>query len=939
MRAIIRFDDNISLSIDRFAFADETSKRGAAVGILEQGPIIFTLNPFEQEIDIRAQPDRYRGFVDSGPGFGIHECSATGRQYMGRFAQKARNDLAFTGAKCRFAKSLEYVVDTAPGSGFDLRVGVSEWHAKRARQTPPDRRLASAHHTDQDDGFVELSHGIRLHLRPFARQRARSFRQFAILIPIPPQKEAMFAGAGVRESRWVGKYFWVSLSYWCSWQAGWPGTALPRDHVRTRSNRSFPTANCQSEMTPGLLKAKRSIVMAGIAAVGLAISGTAIWAQDADSVPPNAAGMNENAQPMADTRAPEATGTPRNIIHMEELAPPEKAGDTPPLTPAEDSAANPLGVHTGELPPPDKAAEMPSDMPPKGPILRSGGTGAVQVGELGTLEGPLAGTLDASSGGLGSNEWQGSDRPTMVTMLQSVPAATPSATERLLIRKLLLTAAAPPPGHAMGSFNQLRLTRLLDGGYIDDAAKLALRMQEPNNFDLLRVQTDALLYDGRDNDACSDLTSHRLDSAEPFWVELRAYCYAVTNDAAPLDLTRAVITEQGIADPAFIALLDGWTSGKPKMPDTIRFPDSIHIAMLAHLKLPMTNEIATGTGLPGSLIAASSVESPPQIRIGAAERALRAGMLPVTVLQQVLDLTSFSAQDLNGASALARTEPFMKALARLSAAIKSEHEAAGRAELIHTAFEIGEREGLLRQVAELLADPAAQIMPAPDWSGWSDLMARGLLLAGHPESAQRWLDILDPAAPQNAAEVQQLELAFALSAPNPRRNADAKQVLANITQLAQPPAKDPAQPPDSTDSTGTAMDQPADPAPEKTAEKLTPQSIARTVLDLGVFDAAQGQLMPSDMKVDIEPLMKQISGGRRPADVLMQRIDKAALADSRGEVALAVATALGDHGPGDLSPDIVVRLIRALQTASMRDAAHLLAQEAFLLRPSGATPQ
>jgi len=63
------------------------------------------------------------------------------------------------------------------------------------------------------------------------------------------------------------------------------------------------------------------------------------------------------------------------------------------------------------------------------------------------------------------------------------------------------------------------------------------------------------------------------------------------------------------------------------------------------------------------------------------------------------------------------------------------------------------------------------------------------------------------------------------------------------------------------------------------------------------------------------------------------------LADSRGEVALAVATALGDRGPGDLAPDIVVRLIRALQTASMPDAAHLLAQESFLLRPVGFAAQ
>jgi hypothetical protein len=685
-------------------------------------------------------------------------------------------------------------------------------------------------------------------------------------------------------------------------------------------------------MTSGFLKRQCLAIIGGIAAAVMATPCTAIRAQDADSVQSNVTGMTKGSQPMVDTPAPEATGMPRNIIHMEELAPAGKSGEMAP----KDSAAVPDDVQMDELPVPAKAAAMPADMPPRGPILRSGGTGAVQVGELGTLEGPLAGTLDTSNGGLGSNEWQGSDRATMITMLQSVPAATPSATQRLVMRKLLLTAAAPPPGRATESFNQLRLTKLLDGGYLDDAAKLGLRIQEPNNFDLLRVQTDALLYAGRDDDTCSDVTTHRLDSAEPFWVELRAYCYAVTNDSGPLDLTRAVITEQGIADPAFITLLNGWTSGKPTMPDSIRFPDSIHVAMLVHLKLPMTTEIATDIGLPGSLIAAASMETPTPIRIAAAEKALRAGMLPVAVLQQVLELTSFSAQDLDGAAALARSEPLMKGLARLWAAVKNENEAGARAELVHTAFEIGEREGLLRQVAELFADPAAQIMPSPDLSRWSDLMARTLLLAGRPESAQRWLDILDPTLPENAAEVQQLELAFALSAPNPRRNADAKQVLADLSAAAQPPAEKSAQ---SSDVSGTAMDQTVDLTVNHPVEKPSPQLIGRAVLDLGVFDAVESALMPTDAKLAIEPLMEKVSGGRRPADVLMQRIDKAALADSRGEVALAVATALADHGPGDLAPDIVVRLIRALQTASMRDVAHLLAQEAFLLRPATAAPQ
>jgi hypothetical protein len=253
---------------------------------------------------------------------------------------------------------------------------------------------------------------------------------------------------------------------------------------------------------------------------------------------------------------------------------------------------------------------------------------------------------------------------------------------------------------------------------------------------------------------------------------------------------------------------------------------------------------------------------------------------------------------------------------------------------VHTALEIGEREGILRQVAELFAAPAAEIMPNPDWTGWSDLMTRGLLLAGRAEAAQRWLDILDPNAPDSAEEVQQLSLAFALTAPNPRRNAEAKLVLAKLSQAVSP-AQDATPMSSGPDAMGMAADPMATmPDAAKPITKPSPEQIFRSVLDLGIFDAVATDLMPSDSKSAVEPLMKENPAGRRPAPVLMQRIDKAALSDSRGEVALSVATALGDRGPGDLAPDVVVRLVRALQTASIRDAAHLLAQEALLLRPA-----
>src|SRR5262249_11020857 len=154
--------------------------------------------------------------------------------------------------------------------------------------------------------------------------------------------------------------------------------------------------------------------------------------------------------------------------------------------------------------------------------------------------------------------------------------------------------------------------------------------------DILRAQTDALLYAGRDTNACSDVTAHRLDSAESFWVELRAYCYATTGDLGPLELTRAVVASQGLADPAFITLLDGLVRKKPVQPPTIRYPDPIHIVMMNKQQLPLTAEMATGLGSPASLLTAKSMATPRALRVAAAERLFRVGALPTPVLADIL---------------------------------------------------------------------------------------------------------------------------------------------------------------------------------------------------------------------------------------------------------------------------------------------------------------
>jgi hypothetical protein len=560
---------------------------------------------------------------------------------------------------------------------------------------------------------------------------------------------------------------------------------------------------------------------------------------------------------------------------------------------------------------------------------------AVAVGDLGTVEGPIAGTLDAMDG-LGEDAWAKSDRTTIIGMMQGVPPATPSAASSLLLRKVLLTSAALPPGRSDRSFNALRLSKLLDGAALNDAAELATRVQAPNNPEILQLQAEAFIRAGRDFDACGDLTATRLQSAERFWVQLRAFCYAVNHDLPALELTRTVISDQGLSDPSFLVLLDGLANGQVTAPETVALPDALHLLMLSRLNLPMNAEMAVSLGLADSLMAAQSAATPAPLRIAAAEKLLRAGALPTDLFGDILDLTTFAAGDLSGAPALARAEPLMQGLARLGAALRMTGNPEQRADLIHTALEIGETAGILRQVALLFGDDAAAVAPDRGWANWSDLYMRALLLAGRPDAAARWFNILsmNPSAVTDVANQLQIILAFA--APTQADNLTTLALLRGLALSANPPPPASPDPPPPAVIDPLAPDQalppPEPPPPLPLPPPPSDALVARATLVLGLYDAMT-RTLPMEAQESVQPLVAKMSAGRRPPPALMQRIDRASLSGARGEVALGVIAALGTQGARDLAPDVVVRLVRALQTAGIRDGARELALEAFLLRP------
>jgi len=574
-----------------------------------------------------------------------------------------------------------------------------------------------------------------------------------------------------------------------------------------------------------------------------------------------------------------------------QLAVPDVASQDPRVLVPSDSAAEPAIV----LPPPNVDNSRQNNNLPSMPT-------PVAVGDLGIVEGPVAGTLNDFNGGLGQDMWAGSNRSDVEMLLRRAPTTLMSQTSRLLFRKVLLTEAPLPVGLGTQPFNALRIQLLLDAGELSDAGALAARIRS-RDAQTQRMQADAMLYAGRDIEVCGEATSERLQSAEPFWVSLRAYCYHFDGDTLALELTRSVMEQQGIADAAFFHLLDAFDVEEQTPPDVIASPNAIHVRLLLRHDLPIPLNAVSSLGMPVSVITAMLPDMAIEMRRPVAEQVFRSGVLPASVMADVFDATEFASGDLNLSTTIARSEPMMAALERIHHALKIDGRADRRAELVHLAFLIGRNEGLLAQIAELFADDAAAIYPAPNWEAWSPLMMRGLILAERDSAADRWYAMLNPQIPAhlNAAR----DTTFLLS----------------IVRREQPYI---------TDAQGPL----ADIALQSLNLGVPLTDLARNTIILGLFDVL-GLDMPPEARSQAQQLVTMGFPGRSPPPFILQRIENASLTGKKGELGLAILDALGPRGAKDMAPNVIVFFVRALRTAGMIESAQALANEAIFTWQDG----
>ena len=547
--------------------------------------------------------------------------------------------------------------------------------------------------------------------------------------------------------------------------------------------------------------------------------------------------------------------------------------------------------------PPAEAAGQP---PPSASATPEQSPTAVEApadGEPALLRQPLAsidlsglGTLARGEGALPPSLWRGTAMGTVERLLPRLPLPNASPGMVELARRLLLSTAEAPAGQPTGpSLLALRAERLWAAGLATDLADL-LRLVPPGIAEepaLARLRLDAAFIAGDEEAACATAEVMLARDPAPIWQKAAVYCYARAGDESRAGLFTDMLRETQSEDQAFFRLLEAVAGRRGRPPELPKQAEPLHLAMLRAAGRPVPFDRLLQVGPAAVLAAALAGDSPAELKLEAAERAVALNTLRPAELAKAYAEANFNAEDRGDPLKRSRELGGARGVALLLQAAAL--QPAGRAQFLAEALRLGRDNGrflavgaaLLPALRELAVEPAARAVAAD--------AVRLLAIADDGQAAQRWHALL-PAGEALAAQLALL-LAFAGdggalenerfeawwkaqpgTSPE-RRQGRLAVLLASLQGLGQP---------------------------------LPP---AATALVLDHLNATEDNVAPLGLRQALQAAVEQ------------KRL---------GETIALGLIALGERGPGGASATTLQAVLAAWNTAGLRTEARRLALEALV---------
>lgn len=548
---------------------------------------------------------------------------------------------------------------------------------------------------------------------------------------------------------------------------------------------------------------------------------------------------------------------------------------------AEDAAAEPA-------PRPSAEPEAVRATPVEGEIAEE----AVEVETLKVPDQPWVGLLDRSQGGFGIDMWNSTDLALIERVLPSLPMGTPSPAMQDLARRLLLSDARAPLGEGTGrNLLAIRIERLAAGGETEAANQLielaATRESDPA---LARAEVDGLLLAGDNAGACALIGNAVRDDDDPFWLKGLTFCRALRDERATARLAVDLLRELGeTGDEAFFMLVRALTGDETARIESLIEASPLHLAMMRAANIPIPADAVPGAPPAVLRAIAAAPNAAPEVRLDAAERAARAGVLPAETVARIYSGLEFEPAAVERAIKIAERVSGAWANAILYRFGRGRTEAVGRAEVVQAFMRRARKRGGYVTAARINAPTMRQLEPSAELDFAIPEVVPALLVVGEVEAALAW---------------------------HARADAAVATALWPLMQIARGPA---AMPLEAGAPRAWWLARADLPATERTANA----ALVFTLLEALGYEIAADDWAPLlDGQLTVETYS--------PSPALSRALRRAAAAGAVGETVLMALLALGEPGPVGSNATTLGAVIEALGAVGLEAEARAIALEAVL---------